>query len=81
MTQSSQQDKHDPVENPAHYASGGIECIDAMLAAFGTEAVANFCRGNAFKYLWRGGKKDDTIQDLKKAKWYLDKEIELRSKP
>ena len=45
--------KPDPVNRPAHYTSGGIECIDAMQAAFGAEAVKNFCLCNAFKYLWR----------------------------
>lgn len=68
--------------NPAHYGadSGGIQCIDAIAAAIGDEGAMNFCRGNAIKYLWRGGKKDDTVQDLRKAMWYIEKEIELRSK-
>lgn len=43
----------DPVNHPAHYTSGGIECIDAMQAAFGAEVVKDFCLCNAFKYLWR----------------------------
>lgn len=70
----------DPI-NPSHYGagSGGIECIDAIEAALGREAAANFCRGNAIKYLWRGGKKDATEQDLRKAIWYIEKEIELRA--
>lgn len=70
----------DPI-NPSHYGagSGGIECIDAIEAALGREAAANFCRGNAIKYLWRSGKKDATEQDLRKAIWYIEKEIELRA--
>lgn len=67
----------DPVNRPSHYTQGGIECIDAMVAAFGNTRTASFCRCNAFKYLWRAGKKDNTIQDLKKAVWYINKEIEL----
>ena len=68
---------YDPVNNPSHYTQGGIECIDAMVAAFGNTRTASFCRCNAFKYLWRAGKKDNTIQDLKKAMWYISKEIDL----
>lgn len=46
------------VNHPAHYNSGGIECIDAMVAALGPLVTAHFCHGNAFKYLWRAGQKD-----------------------
>lgn len=67
----------DNVNSPSHYNQGDIECIDAMISAFGIESVKSFCRCNAFKYLWRGGKKDNTIQDLNKAIWYIKKEIEL----
>ena len=35
----------------------------------------NFCRGNAIKYLWRAGDKNNELEDLKKARWYLDREI------
>lgn len=34
-----------------------------------------FCRGNAMKYIWRAGLKGDAVTDLKKARWYLDREI------
>jgi hypothetical protein len=56
--------------NPTHYRSStsGMECIDF------TEHM-NFCRGNAVKYLWRCGLKGDPIEDLKKARWYIDREI------
>lgn len=68
---------HDPVNHPSHYTQGGIECIQAMEAAFGKEAVANFCICNAFKYVFRhehkGGK-----QDIEKAEWYLNKYKELK---
>jgi hypothetical protein len=36
----------------------------------------NFCCGNAIKYLWRAGEKGDAIEDLRKALWYVDREIE-----
>ena len=67
--------KPDPVNRPAHYTSGGIECIDAMQAAFGVEAVKDFCLCNAFKYLWRHRSKNG-VEDLKKARWYLNRLIE-----
>lgn len=66
--------KTDPVNRPAHYTSGGIECIDAMQAAFGVEAVKDFCLCNAFKYLWRHRSKNG-VEDLKKACWYLNRLI------
>ena len=60
------------VHSPSHYLSGDIECIDAMVAAFGEEQVRIYAKINAFKYLWRAGKKngaEDT--DMAKANWYL----------
>lgn len=66
--------KPDPVNRPAHYTSGGIECIDAMQAAFGDEAVKDFCLCNAFKYLWRHRSKNG-VEDLKKCRWYLNRLI------
>lgn len=65
------------VNHPSHYNYGNIECIDAMQSAFGIEAVMDFCRCNAFKYLWRAGLKGDTVEDLDKAIWYIQKEIKL----
>ena len=46
----------DMVNSPAHYADSEIECIDAMVAAFGPEAVQMDCRLASFKYQWRAGK-------------------------
>lgn len=71
--------KFDVVNNPSHYTSGSIECIDAMESAYGTDTVKTFCQGNAFKYLWRFQMKNH-IEDLKKCKWYIDKYIELTEK-
>lgn len=67
---------HTPVNHPEHYNQGGIECIDAMLSAFGNEAVAHFCIVNAFKYVWRASDKNG-IEDIDKAIWYLNKYKEL----
>ncbi|OPZ65617.1 MAG: hypothetical protein BWY85_00438 [Firmicutes bacterium ADurb.Bin506] len=62
---------HDPVHSPSHYTSGGIECIDAMRATFHPSEFAAFCKLNAFKYLWRAGKKGSEIEDLEKGQVYL----------
>lgn len=69
----------DDVTKPEHYTIGAIECIDAMIAARGWDAVTDFCICNAFKYLWRAGKKANNVEikDLKKAQWYINKAVEL----
>jgi hypothetical protein len=63
----------DPV-NPSHYKQGGIECIEAMKVALGG-GFLGYLRGNAIKYLWRYDKKNG-VEDLKKARWYLDRLIQ-----
>lgn len=68
----------DNVNHPAHYNSAGIECIDAMEAMVeGAEVDAHiaYCWQNAFKYLWRWPYKNG-LEDLKKARWYLDRIIQ-----
>lgn len=65
----------DPVDHPAHYTSGPIECIDAIRAAVGSDGFKAYLRGNIMKYVWRAGRKDDAVQDLKKARWYIDRLI------
>ena len=61
--------------NPNHYRghASGVECIQI------TEHM-NFCRGNAIKYIWRAGEKGCEIEDLQKAKWYIDREIKRLQK-
>lgn len=64
----------DAVNHPVHYTThpSGVECIQI------TEHM-NFCRGNAMKYIWRAGEKgseSEEIEDLRKAVWYLAREIE-----
>ena len=50
-----------------------------MIDTFGKEAVITFCKLNAFKYMWRAGKKPGSpeLEDLKKAEWYISKQREL----
>jgi hypothetical protein len=65
----------DVVNHPKHYNEhpSGIECIEIV-------EHYNFNCGNAIKYIWRAGLKDDAIVDLKKAIWYLEREVERREK-
>jgi hypothetical protein len=65
----------DPINHPAHYTTGEIECVDAIHAALGPEAFVQWCRGNAFKYLWRLGKKGPALVDAQKARWYINRAI------
>ena len=67
----------DPVNHPSHYTAGGIECIDAIAAALTSHAdpMDAWLTGNIIKYLWRWPMKNG-VEDLKKAKFYLDRLIE-----
>ena len=67
---------NDSVQHPSHYNQGSIECIEAMESAYGINAVINFCLCNAFKYVWRAQHKNG-VEDIKKAKWYLEKIIDI----
>ncbi len=67
----------DPVNHPAHYTSGEIECIDAILSALGPDGFQAFCRGNVIKYAWRADKKGKLGEDLAKAAWYAAKAKEV----
>jgi hypothetical protein len=71
---------HDPVNSPSHYADtdGGIECIEAIEASMSIEEFKGFLKGNCQKYLWRFTKKNGA-EDLKKAKWYLERLITIQT--
>ena len=70
----------DQVNHPAHYTDGNIEVIDYIEDK---GLIEGFCKGNVIKYVSRAGKKesaslellDKEIQDLEKARWYLDRLI------
>lgn len=76
-------EKLDMINYPPHYTSGGIENVDFVM-----QKGLNFCLGNVVKYVVRAGKKRSSsksitleakaLEDLKKAAWYLNKEIEFR---
>lgn len=59
------------VNHPSHY-QGSIECIDYLKDKLSPDQFKGFCIGNSLKYLSRLGKKDNELQDIKKANWYLD---------
>jgi hypothetical protein len=60
----------DAVNHPSHYGQvPGVECIDVV-------RHFNFNRGNAIKYIWRAGLKGNEIEDLRKAAFYIQDEIE-----
>jgi len=67
--------KGDKVNHPPHYLMhpSGVECITV------TEHF-NFCLGNAIKYIWRANEKGNRLEDLKKARWYIDREIQRLEK-
>ena len=66
----------DPVEKPMHYAAGNVECIDAIEAQLTPEEFRGYLKGNVAKYMWRERKKGGK-ESLKKARWYLNKLIDL----
>jgi len=67
--------------NPNHYKNGAsrCECGKTIECIHITESM-NFCLGNAIKYIWRADYKNNAIEDLKKARWYIDREISKREK-
>ena len=66
-------DVKEKVNHPSHYNRLPIECIEIA-------EHFNFNLGNALKYIWRAGSKDDLLTDLKKARGYLDREIQRLEK-
>lgn len=66
---------HDPVNHPAHYTShpSGVECIQVV-------EHMGFNLGNAIKYIWRADEKGNAIEDLRKAAWYVQREIDKRER-
>ena len=75
LTAADMRAKHDAVHHPKHYTShpSGVECIQ-ITEHFG------FNLGNVLKYLWRADEKGAPLQDLEKAKWYLEREIQKRKR-
>lgn len=75
---------NDPVNHPSHYTSGKYEVIDIIEDQLGLDGLVGFCLGNTIKYICRAGKKGEDekyLEDLKKAKWYLNRVIERKGQP
>ena len=65
--------QYDDINHPSHYTQGNIEVIDYI-----EDKKLGYRLGNVVKYVSRAGHKDDAIKDLKKARWYLNREIAKR---
>lgn len=75
MVWTTETDNKETVNHPAHYNVNGIECFDVI------EALdLNFNLGNTLKYLFRAGRKGDKLEDLRKARMCLDREIQRMEK-
>ncbi len=68
----------DPVERPQHYGQGEIECIDYIQDFLSFNEYCGYLRGNIAKYLHRWRYKNG-LEDLNKARWYMDRLIELET--
>jgi len=69
---------YDPVNHPVHYTSSPAHCeCGARIECIQITEHLGFCIGNAIKYLWRADMKNG-VQDLRKAEWYIRREIERR---
>ena len=68
-------DQPEAVDHPPHYNAhpSGIECIDVV-------EHMGFNLGNAIKYIWRADEKGKSLEDLRKAAWYVQREIEKRER-
>ena len=72
-----EEEEEDVVNNPDHYNTGNIECIDAIEESMSSVAFKGYLKGNCMKYLWRYDYKGKQVEDLKKAGWYLQKLTEM----
>jgi len=72
MTMIGELRMSDSVNHPSHYTFGGIETIDYMEAKATPEEFRGHLRLTALKYLSRAGLKNDTLEDLQKARWYIE---------
>ena len=72
-TMAEEEAEEDVVNNPEHYNTGTIECIEAIEESMSSVAFKGYLKGNAMKYLWRYDYKGKQVEDLQKAGWYLNK--------
>tara|TARA_R100000541_G_scaffold32046_1_gene40844 strand:+ start:380 stop:631 length:252 start_codon:yes stop_codon:yes gene_type:complete len=79
MNKPEEEDTYDPVNRPAHYNLGGVECIDYIKQVLGKEGFIAYCQGNMIKYQHRYRYKNKPVEDMKKAQYYLNRMIETMS--
>ena len=72
-TELAEEEEEDVVNNPDHYNTGNVECIEAIEESMTPEAFRGYLKGNCMKYLWRYSYKGKPVEDLQKAQWYLAK--------
>ena len=75
LSKGRDREEADTVNHPAHYKVGGIETIDFIEAKLTAEEYRGYLRGNVLKYMSRADHKGDRLENLKKAQWYLNREI------
>lgn len=80
LVSAANQETKDFVSHPYHYHQGGIECFDVIKEFYGQSEFEHFCLGNVLKYVMRCKKKGKYLEDLKKARFYLDTIINLCEK-
>lgn len=75
------ENKQDMVNNPKHYKTGKIQSIDCIASVINMyDGEQAYCAGQVVKYLYRAPTKQNFMQDLKKAQWYLNRLIKIASK-
>jgi hypothetical protein len=67
---------YDPVNRPVHYNVSGIECIDYIKQVLGVDGFIAYCQGNMIKYQHRHRYKNNPVEDMEKAQWYLNRMLE-----
>ena len=71
LHRDEEENLEDVVNNPDHYNTGNVECIEAIEESMSPEAFKGYLKGNAMKYLWRYEYKGKQVEDLQKCQWYL----------
>lgn len=79
-TWSIDQKAKDDINHPVHYTQGKVECIEAMEASSTPEQFIGYLKNSVLKYIWRVGLKDDSLKDIKKAQWYLNRLVNYMEK-
>lgn len=71
----------DVVNHPEHYNLGKFEAFDVILASLGYDETLDYCKGAALKYWLRHKRKGHAVEDIRKAKWYTDKYLDMIDHP